>query len=147
MTRSMSFAPIAVAKSWIRFRMRVSVTSSCVFLHVPEWETNVVGLSLRSGSARSAFARSPSPTRPFDSARNPAEINSPLMESDVDRGQREIRRDKQKNEDPDRNGPRERMGFRREPGSRESTVGWPQRPRHDDERQEHQRRLPHLNTV
>src|SRR5262245_1150476 len=53
MTRSMSFAPIAFAKSSTRFRMRVSVTPSCVFLHVPEWETNVVGLLVRSDSTQS----------------------------------------------------------------------------------------------
>src|SRR5262245_6687006 len=114
MTRSMSFAPIAFAKSSTRFRMSVSVTSSCVFLHVPERET------------------------PFDSARNPAEINGPLLEGDVDGGEREIRRDKQKKKDPDRDGPGERTGFG-EPRIREPPVGWPQGPRCDDEHQEHQR--------
>src|SRR5262249_13791718 len=62
-------------------------------------------------------------------------------------GQREIRNDKLKKEDPDRNGPGERTGFRREPRIREPAVGWPQRPRRDDERREHQRHEPRKNTV
>src|SRR5262245_14964188 len=77
-----------------------------------------------------------------DSTRNPAEIDCPLMHGGVDRGQRQIRNDVQNNEDPNRNGPSERTGFQREPRIRKPTVGWPQRPRDDDERQEHQRSCP-----
>src|SRR5262245_2493895 len=86
---------------------------------------------------------SQTPSRPCDSTRNPAEIMCPRVHGGVDPGQREIRNDEQNDEDPDRNGPCERTGFRREPRIREPTVGWPKRPRQDDEHPEHQRRYPH----
>src|SRR4030095_3861440 len=98
MTPSMSFAPIAFAKSSTRCRMRVSVTSFSMLLNGDECRWPVAQHRRRP----IAFARSRSPTPPFDSARNPAEINSPLVKGDVDGGEREIRSDKKNNEDPDR---------------------------------------------
>jgi hypothetical protein len=86
-------------------------------------------------------------TRPFDLARNPAELDCPLVQGCFDRGSVMNETAYKKKKDPDRNGPSEGAGFRRESRIREPTVGWPQRPRRDGARREEQRRRPRLRTV
>src|SRR5262249_22214756 len=76
--------------------------------------------------ARIAFAQSATrcrmsisataPPSHADSVRHPAEITCPRVHDGSDPGQRQVPNDNQKKQDPDRNGPLERTGFR--PGSR-----------------------------
>src|SRR5262249_5795199 len=52
-----------------------------------------------------------------------------------------------KKKGPDRNSPFERLSLWRGRRIRQPTAGWPQRPRHDAEYREHQRRRPDAGTV